>query len=228
MRALIYTRVSTNEQAESGLGLEAQMNACIAKAKELGARETIPFTDAGLSGSTEIEDRPGLWAALSQIKRGDVLIVAKRDRVARDMFLALTVERMIKVKKATFVSVAGEGSTDDLSGLMQRRMFDLFAEIEHEMIRTRTKAALQTKKSKGERVGSVPFGYQLSEDGIHLEPNAVEQEVVTLVQSLRKALSFRAIVKHLNDNAIPSRTGHRWNIQQVFNIAKAGPTKSTA
>ncbi len=221
MRALIYTRVSTNEQAESGLGLEAQMNACLAKAKELGSSETIPFTDAGLSGSTEIEDRPGLWAALSQLKRGDVLIVAKRDRVARDMFLALTVERMIRAKKATFVSVAGEGSTDDLSGLMQRRMFDLFAEIEREMIRTRTKAALQTKKAKGELVGSVPFGYQLSEDGIHLEPNAQESEVVKLIQSLRKKLSFRAIVEYLNDNAIPSRTGHRWDIHQVFNITKA-------
>jgi DNA invertase Pin-like site-specific DNA recombinase len=228
MRALIYTRVSTNEQAESGLGLEAQMNACLAKAKELGAIETIPFTDAGLSGSTEIEERPGLWAALSQINRGDVLIVAKRDRVARDMFLALSVERMIRAKKATFVSVAGEGSTDDLSGLMQRRMSDLFAEIEREMIRTRTKAAMQTKKAKGEYLGTVPFGYKLCDDGIHLEPDTQEQDVVTLVQSLRKKLSFRAIVKYLNDNGIPSRTGHRWNIQQVFNIAKSKAVKKTA
>ncbi len=228
MRALIYTRVSTNEQVESGLGLEAQMNACLAKAKELGASETIPFTDAGLSGSTEIEERPGLWAALSQIKRGDVLIVAKRDRMARDMFLALSVERMIRAKKATFVSVAGEGSTDDLSGLMQRRMFDLFAEIEREMIRTRTKAALQTKKAKGERVGTVPFGCELSTDGVHLIPKAQEQEVIALVRSLKKTLSIRAIVKHLNDNAILSRTGHRWNIQQVFNIAKIEAVKKTA
>jgi hypothetical protein len=76
---------------------------CVAKTNERGASETNPFTDPWLSGSTEIEDRPGLCAALSQIRRGDVLIVAKRDRVSRDMFLALMVERMIRAKGATFV-----------------------------------------------------------------------------------------------------------------------------
>ena len=222
MRAIIYTRVSTNEQVESGLGLEAQMNACLAKAKELGASETLPFTDAGISGSAEIANRPGLTAALACVKRGDVVIVAKRDRVARDMFLSLTVERLIKTRKATFVSVAGEGSTDDLSGLMQRRMFDLFAEVEREMIRSRTKQALGVKKSRSERVGTIPFGYQLSTDGIHLEANPKEQDIITLVLSLREGgLSFRQIVAHLNTEHIPTRTGNSWKLPSVFNIAKA-------
>lgn len=89
LRAIIYTRVSTDEQAESGLGLAAQLRACKAKANELGANEILTFTDAGVSGSTEIANRPGLAEALAVVKRGDVVIVAKRDRVARDMFLSL-------------------------------------------------------------------------------------------------------------------------------------------
>ncbi len=135
---------------------------------------------------------------------------------------SLSVERLIKTRKATFVSVAGEGSTNDVSGLVQRRMFDLFAEVEREMIRSRTKQALSVKKSRSERVGTIPFGYKLAADKIHLEESPKEQKIIARVLLLRKAgLSFREVVARLNKDRVPTRTGNPWQLPSVFNIVKS-------
>jgi len=79
VRAFGYLRVSTDAQADSGLGLEAQRSAITAAAARLGLDLGDVFTDAGLSGALELEDRPGLFAAVNALKRGDTLLVAKRD-----------------------------------------------------------------------------------------------------------------------------------------------------
>lgn len=220
MRAVIYTRVSTEEQANSGLGLEAQLTACQAKAVAIGATEVLHFQDAGVSGASQIADRAGLTAALASLRKGDVLLVAKRDRIARDTFVTLSVERAVSAKKATLLSTAGEGTGEEgVAGVMQRGMFDLFAQIEREMIRARTKSALQAKKARGERVGQIPFGYQLASDGVHLEPNQVQQEIMAVVISLRNSgLSYRAIASELNTRGAVTFSGKNWSAMQVQRI----------
>ena len=222
MKAICYLRVSTDEQASSGLGLEAQQAACLKSALLLGITEVQVFTDAAVSGSVPVEDRPGLTSALAALRKGDFFIVAKRDRIARDMDTAVTVERALKSRKAVLISAAGEGSgagVEDTSALMQRRMFQVFAEIERQMIRDRTKAALQAKKSKGERVGAVPYGYRLSCDGTHLEVCEREQEIISLVKELQaKGISSRATVEFLNDHNVQTRTGNKWQRTQITRI----------
>ena len=224
MKAIIYTRVSTDEQADSGLGLAAQVTACTAYATARGLVVGGLFSDAGVSGSTSIAERPGLVALLATVKRGDVVIVAKRDRAARGMVEMSAIEREIERRGARLVSAAGEGTEqDDIGGLIQRRVFDLVAEIEREMIRARTKAAMAVKRERGERVsGAIPYGYTLAPDGVQLVANEREQEVIALVLSLRAdGVSFRRIVDHLN-NGITSRTGNRWHLRQVQNIIARG------
>ena len=76
MATIAYLRVSTDEQASSGLGLEAQLAAIRA-----AATPDAVFTDDGYSGSNI--ERPALHAALSALKKGDVFMVAKRDRLGR-------------------------------------------------------------------------------------------------------------------------------------------------
>ena len=131
--------------------------------------------------------------------------------------------------RARVVSAAGEGTEadgDDIGGLIQRRMLDLFAEVERQMIRARTKAALAEKKRKGERVsGGIPYGYRLASDGIHLEPCEREQEVIALVASLRAdGASYRAIVATLNGNGIPPRSGKAWHLAQIQRIIATAAT----
>ena len=222
MKAVIYLRVSTEEQSKSGLGLEAQKRMCEEAAAKLGITDVHIFAEEGVSGSIPIAERPILSEALASLRKGDTFIVAKRDRIARDMFIALSVEQLLKARKAIFVSAAGEGSgadTNDLSGLIQRRMFDLFAEVERQMIRSRTKAALQSKKLKGERVGAIPYGYSLSSDGIHLVVCEPEQKIIAMVKKLRsKGHSSRGTVDFLNKKGILSRTGNLWSRTQIIRI----------
>src|SRR5690349_18398664 len=120
-RAFGYLRVSTDRQADSGLGLDAQRAAVEAAAARLGLVLADVFTDAGLSGSLDLDDRPSLFAAVQALKRNDVLIVAKRDRIGRDLVGVALVERQILRKGARVVSAAGEGTDGTDAGAMMQR-----------------------------------------------------------------------------------------------------------
>ena len=222
MNAVIYLRVSTEEQSQSGLGLKAQELTCRTLAGTLGVSGVLLFTDAGVSGSKGIEERPGLTEALAALRKGDVLIVAKRDRIARDMLVTLTVEKVVAKRGSRLLSVAGEGSdSEGVTGLILRTMSDLFAQVERETIRSRTRSALQVKKSKAERVGAIPYGFQLAGDGKHLIGNEREQRIIELVLSLRaEGLSLRAIVARLNADSVSTRTGNDWQLTQITRMLK--------
>jgi site-specific DNA recombinase len=225
VKAIIYLRVSTDEQADSGLGLDAQLSAATQKAVQIGATKIVTFTDAGVSGSKPIAKRPGLSNALAAIQKGDVLIVAKRDRLSRSLPIAIAIEELLKARKATLLSANGEGTgenDDSVSSLMQSRMFQVFSEIERQMIRERTRSALAVKRSRGECVGTVPYGFRLSSDGTHLEADQHEQQVVSIIQAMRTAgETFEAIIEHLNDQGFRNRRGHVWQYRSVWNIAHA-------
>jgi site-specific DNA recombinase len=222
MRAAIYTRVSTEEQALSGAGLAAQADAARVHAGRMGADVTGMFADEGVSGSVGLEKRPALLEAIGTLGKGDVLIVAKRDRIGRlDPMAMAMIQRAVERKGARIVSAAGEGtSSDDPSEVLMRRMIDAFAEYERLVIGARTSAALQAKKRRGERVGSVPFGKRVGADG-HLENDPAEQDVVGLVGQLKtEGLSVRAIASELNRREIPSR-GKRWHHTTIQRLLKA-------
>jgi DNA invertase Pin-like site-specific DNA recombinase len=71
------------------------------------------LVDAGTSGSLAIEDRPVLVDAVAVLRRGDVLLVAKRDRLRRDVIAVAMIERLIATRGARIVSAAGEGTESD-------------------------------------------------------------------------------------------------------------------
>ena len=112
----------------------------------------------------------------------------------------------------------GTANGDSPESQLMRRMIDAFAEYERALIRSRIKAALNVKQSKGERTGQVPYGYILSGDGISLEEDPKEQKVIMRVQKLRdKGLSIRAIAEKLNREKRPAR-GSRWHPTSVSRI----------
>src|SRR4051794_32111797 len=86
LRVVGYIRVSTEEQASSGAGLEAQRAAVVAEAKQRGWELAHVFEDAGLSGKS-LKGRPGLSAAIEAVERGgaQALVVAKLDRLSRSL-----------------------------------------------------------------------------------------------------------------------------------------------
>jgi len=215
MTALGYLRVSTDQQASSGLGLEAQR----ASLKLAAARLNVPlgavYVDAGVSGSLPIADRPGLLEAVSQLTKGDVLLVAKRDRLGRDVIAVALIERLIAKRGARIVSAAGEGSdSDDPSNLLMRRLIDSFAEYERLLIGARTKAALQAKVKRGERLGTIPYGSQAIEG--KLSHDAPEQATLARMRTLQhQGGSLRGIARSLNLEGYTTRKGTPWRFQYV-------------
>ncbi len=220
--AIGYRRVSTTEQKESGLGLDAQQTAIEVAAGRLGLPLADTFTDAGLSGGLPLEQRPALLAALDALRKGDVLVVAKRDRLGRDVLNVAMFDRLVERKGARVVSAAGEGTdANDPTSRLMRQIVDSFAEYERAIIRARTRAALAVKKARGERVGGIPFGYQLAGDGRTLDPHADEQRALAVIRELRGAgWTFRAIAADLNGQGFRSRTGGPWVRQSVHVLAR--------
>ena len=185
MKVIGYLRVSTEEQS---LGLDAQRMACEGYCHKQGLELHEVFSDEGLGGALSFEKRPGILNAIASLNKGDVLIVAKRDRLSRGDVLAMAmIEASVLRKGARIVSASGEGTeNEDPSSILMRRMVDAFGEYERLIIKSRTRAALQTKKAKGERVGYVPFGHRLADDGIHLEIDELEQEILQQLRDLRR------------------------------------------
>lgn len=216
-RAYGYLRVSTADQAVGGLGLDAQRAAVEAVAGRLGLALENVYVDAGLSGALPLDDRPGLMAAVAALRRGDVLAVAKRDRIGRDVLNVALAERLVERKGAKVVSAAGEGTdTDGPTGVLMRTVVDAFAQYERALIASRTKAALRAKRSRGERAGNIPFGYRVARDGRTLVPCPAERAVLDRIADLRAAgHSLRAIANALNESGATTRRGTPWRHQYV-------------
>ncbi len=217
-KVIAYLRVSTGEQAESGLGLEAQLDAIT---KAAGTPAAV-YRDEGYSGSNP--KRPGLLEALEALSKGDTLAVAKRDRLARDTMLSLWIEKEAKRRGARVVSAAGEGTEGDgPAEILLRRMMDAFAEYERLIIGARTAAALQAKRRRGEKTGGdVPFGYLLGEDGKRLVEDADEQRVIALVLELRgQGWTLRQIGAELGRRGVRTKTGRtEWHPETVKGLLK--------
>src|SRR5262245_36387990 len=186
--AIAYLRVSPDKQAEPGLCLEAQRASVAATAVRLGLAVRHEFVDAGVSGSLSIADRPVLMQAVGALRRGDVLLVAKRDRLGRDVIAVAMIERLIAKRGARVVSAAGEGTgNEDPSNVLMRRLIDSFSEYERLIIGARTKSALAAKRSRGERVSRfAQFGWAFGANG-RLVESSVEQQALTIVRECRTA-----------------------------------------
>lgn len=218
MAAIAYLRVSTDEQAQSGLGLEAQIEAI---QNAVGTPEAI-YRDEGYSGSNA--KRPGLLDALDALREGDTLVVAKRDRLARDTFLALWIEKEVKRRKGRIISAAGEGTeSEDPAAKLMRTIVDAFAEYERNLIGARTTAALQQKQKRGEKTGGdVPYGFQVADDGIHLHADTDEQLAVDIISELhRRGYSLRQICDELQARGIRTKRGNStWQPRVISRLIK--------
>jgi DNA invertase Pin-like site-specific DNA recombinase len=214
--AVAYLRVSTDEQR---LGPEAQRATVEAWAAREGVQIAAWHIDAGASGASPIDARPALCAALTALREhgAGVLVVAKRDRVARDVVIAAGVERAAASSGASVVSASGEGNGDSPADAFMRGVIDCAAQYERGLIRARTKAALAAKSAKGERVsGGIPYGFALAADGVHFEPVESEQATIARVRELvARGRSLRAVAAVLAAEGRVSRAGHTFAAAQI-------------
>ena len=211
-----YCRVSTPGQAAEGVSLEAQRTAIQAWASTQGRDVLQVFTDAGLSGK-RADNRLALQRALAlATTHRAVVVVYKLDRLARSTRDALEIAERLSVADADLVSLSEQIDTTTAYGRMFFTLAAAFAQLERDLISERTTAALSHKRSKGERVGHVPYGYTLARDGVRLLSVAVEQSVLERMRRWRaRGWSYRRIANQLDAADIPTRSGRSWHMYSV-------------
>ena len=136
-----YARVSTNEQDTAAQAAALKKAGC-----ELIFREKA-------SGGRW--DRPELHKLLGQLRKGDVLVVWKLDRLSRSLRDMLTLMEQVQEKKAGFRSLTEAVDTTTPAGRMMMQMVGAFAEFERAMLKERTKAGLDAARKEG-RIGGRP------------------------------------------------------------------------
>ena len=150
-----------------------------------------------------------------------MLLVAKRDRLARDVVVGAVIERLVERQGARVLAADGTGNGEGPEHQLMRHLVNALAEYEALVIAARTRAALAVKKARGERVGSVPYGFRVTDDGI-LEPDDDEQEMVAVARRLReRGLSLRAIDRELRARGHLPRNGRAWHVQTLATIVRA-------
>ena len=228
VKVIGYVRVSTEEQAHHGVSIEAQEHAIRAYAtlRDLEVAEMV--IDAGVSAGKPLSTRPGGQRLLGLVSSPEITAVAsmKLDRLFRDCGDALTVSRKWDRCGVALHLLDMGGQAVDTSTAMGRFLFSVLAasaEMERNLIRERTSAALRHKKGKQERTGEIPFGYRLAEDGRRLVEDSDEQAVIKQVLALhRNGLSQRKIVSSLNADLVPARGScwHRSSVRRILLLAE--------
>jgi|DEB19_MinimDraft_3_1074340.scaffolds.fasta_scaffold25184_3 site-specific DNA recombinase len=207
-----YVRVSSEEQAASGLSLEAQRERirayCVARGWELADI----VTDAGWSAGTL--ERPGmeLVQRLMREKLVDAVVALKLDRLTRSVrdlhaLLSLSTDTGVGL-----VSVTENMDTTSAAGRLMLNMLAAMAEWEREVIAERTVAALAVKKARGERVSRfTTIGQEDGERGEH-ERAALELVHGILVDG---GASLRSIAAQLAERGYRNRAGKPYHASAV-------------
>jgi site-specific DNA recombinase len=163
-KAVIYTRVSTDKQAEEGTSLEVQESACLRKAQDLGAEVVDILTDEGVSGAFYLS-RPGIQKALAllEARKASVLITMKLDRSGRDADVLGLIRKRIVNAGAQLVFVDGANFENNATGNLMFRVSAGFAEYEREVIRERTTGGRRKRAEGGVQPCRAfsPYGYHV-------------------------------------------------------------------
>ena len=230
MKALGYVRVSTDKQAEQGVSLEAQAEKIRAMAVVHNAKLAEIIVDGGESAKSL--NRPGMARLLAMVDAGEVqtVIIAKLDRLTRSVKDLCTLLERFERRGVALVSVAESLDTSSAAGRLVLNIMTAVSQWEREAIGERTRDAMRHKRSNGERVGNIPYGYRLAADGRHLEEDPGEQKLLAEIRRLRReGATLRGIAAALNHRARKTRRGTAWRLESVVRALKSNPlAKSTA
>ena len=221
-RAVGYVRVSTEQQAETGVSLDAQAEKIRAMAVVRDADLVDTVTDAGVSAKDL--NRAGLARVLALVdkRQVDMVIVAKLDRLTRSVRDLGDLLEQFERRDVSLVSVAESLDTGTAAGRLVLNVMASVSQWEREVIGERTREALAHKRSPGQRIGTIPFGYTLGDDRRTLVEQANEQAVLARILDRRATgYSLRAIAEELNRAGLKTRSGTAWQHQYVRNLVTA-------
>lgn len=208
VRAIAYTRVSTEEQAASGLGLQSQNEKVTGEIARRGWDVTEVLTDDGYSAKSL--DRPAIAKALEMLAKGeaDALVVAKLDRLSRSLLdFAGLMDRSSR-EGWSLVALDLGVDTSTPAGEMMASVMASFAQYERRLIGQRTKDALAALKARGVRLG---------------RPVTLPDQVRQRIRTDRAAgLTLAGITEALNTENVPTaQGGSQWYPSSVAAVLRS-------
>lgn len=208
-----YVRVSTDEQADSGLGMEAQRETLRAECARRGYTLLDVCSDEGISAKT-IENRPGLLAALQRVEASEahILMVAKLDRLSRSVHDFTGLLQRAEQRGWALAACDLGVDTNTPAGEAMANVMATFAQLERKLIGQRTSDALQAKKRAGAILG---------------RPDRASPETAARIAGLREGgESLRKIAARLNADAVPtSQGGEFWYASSVAAVLRRASGK---
>lgn len=223
MRAAIYVRVSTEEQAAEGYSIGAQkemlQDYCIVEGWEVAG----VYEDDGYSGRSV--KRPAYQRMMSEMDSWDVLLVIKMDRIHRNSRNFMNMMEVLSKHGKMFVSQSEALDTTNALGRFVVDMIQRLAQLESEQIGERTymgmreKAETLDKAEEGKRTMGFtpPFGYRLKNGGLEEEPD--ELPVVSrMFSEYLSGSSMDEISWSLGREGILTRRGNPWNKRNMSTV----------
>jgi DNA invertase Pin-like site-specific DNA recombinase len=207
MNVIGYIRVSTQEQADSGAGLEAQRTAIELECQRRQMTLACITEDAGYSAKNL--KRPGIQQAMAMLKakQADGLVVAKLDRLSRSLLDFAALMEQARREGWSLIALDLGVDTSTPSGEMMASVLATFSQFERRLIGQRTKDALAVRRAQGVTLG---------------RPTSVHEGTVTLIKEMRSGGStYRSIADLLNEREVPTaQGGRRWHPATVHAIVK--------
>jgi site-specific DNA recombinase len=225
MTVALYIRVSTHEQAKEGYSIPAQKERLIAYCTAQGWTDYKFYIDEGVSAKDT--NRPELQRMLDDVKKGKIsmILVYRLDRFTRRVRDLYEMLEMLDKNKCAFKSATELYDTSSAMGRMFIGLVALLAQWETENLSERVKMALEEKVSGGERVGAVPYGFDLNEDE-KLVANEKADTVRLMIDKIYSGMSTNQVATYLNNTNSDRSTWHVTGILRILkNPALYGATR---
>lgn len=219
IRAAVYARVSTQDQARDGVSMDEQVKRCRAYASARGWKVAQVLRDGGASGKDL--DRPGARRLLELVesKAVQAVVVFKLDRLTRSL---RDLDHLVKATESAGVALASVTETFDTSTASGRAFVNLigvFAQWMREELVERVTSAIRHKKSEGLVYGSTPLGFR--RDGDRLMSDPAEMKTVRRIFDERTAgRTLRVIAGNLLVDGVPTKRGGRWEAMTVRQVLR--------
>ncbi len=211
-----YVRVSTNNQVTNGEGLQIQRRKIQDYCKEKGVVLERFYEDKGISGA--VRDRPALLRLLKDCETRHVrkIIVYKQDRLSRELTVALWLETQFKKYDIDLISIVDpDYDMEDPLQKAFKRIADVFAELEKDVIAMRLREGRINNAKNGERgSGAIPFGYKKVEDKLDVNPEEA-QWVEKIFRWRARGFGYTKIMKELNKCGVKTKRNGPFNLEGV-------------
>jgi len=213
-RNIAYVRVSTEDQAKTGVSLESQEARIGAYALAMGFDLSEVIRDAGASAKTL--QRAGITRLLEGVRSGAIarVVILKLDRITRSTRDLADLLEIFAKSDAALISVSESLDTKSAAGRLVVNMLGVVAQWEREAIGERTEIALGHKRANLKVYAPTPFGYR--REGNDLVPEPIEQDALEEAVRLDCAgYSYRAIGCALEARGVKPHRGTRWHASSV-------------